>query len=55
MAEIEPKVADPHDRCETCGGAGFVSKMMPAMPGEPLDTAVDVCPTCNGTGSKSQH
>ena len=55
MAEIDPKVNDPNDRCETCHGTGFISKMLPAMPGEPMDGAVDVCPTCDGTGSKSKH
>jgi len=55
MTQIDPKVEDPTDRCETCNGSGFLAKMASAGDGGPIDGAVDVCPTCDGTGSKSVH
>jgi DnaJ-class molecular chaperone len=54
MTQIEPKVDNPADRCETCNGSGFVSKLMPDMPGEPEGGAVEPCPTCNGTGLRKE-
>jgi len=55
MTQIDPKVENPADRCETCNGTGFLPKMGSAGEEGPIDDAVDVCPTCDGTGSKSVH
>ena len=45
---------DAPARCEVCNGTGFLAKMGAIMPGERDDEAVDVCPTCDGTGLKDK-